>query len=124
VLKSFIYEQRFASYITTFGDRRREIQLALILHTSLTVESAASKIDSVHDEASSADNKLNLLILFRRLDSPHESELMKFIETKGGVEKCMADDKALLELAEIRRRLLGGPVVVNTSAGSIAKRRS
>jgi len=33
---------------------------------------------------------------------------------KGGAEKCMADDKVLMELAAIRRRLQGGPVVVNT----------
>ena len=116
MLKSPIYEQRFAVYVSTFSDRQREIQFALILHTSLTVESASSEINSIHDKASLADDKLNLMItlLFRRLDSPHESELMKFIDMKGGAEKCMADDKVLMELAAIRRRLQGGPVVVNT----------
>jgi len=117
VLKSPIYERRFADYLTKFSDRQREIQLALVLHTSLVVESASSKINSVHDKASSTDDKLSLMItlLFRRLDSPHESELMKFIDMKGGVDMCMADDKALMGLAAIRRRLQGGPVVVDTS---------
>jgi len=116
-LKGPVCEQRLAGFLITFSNRKSKLQFALILHTSLTAESAASKITSVHDKASSADDKPNLMItlLFRRLDSPHESELMKLIDTKGGAEKCMADDKALMELAAARRRQQGGPLVVNTS---------
>lgn len=119
VLKGPVYEQRFSDYVTTFTDRQREIQFALIVHTSLSVESVSSKVKSVHEKVTSTEDKINLVLLFRRLDSPGEAELMKFIKMKGGAEKCMADDKLLLELSMMRRKLQGGPVVVDAIMGGI-----
>jgi hypothetical protein len=113
VLKGPIYEQRLSEHAIIFSDRQREIQFALLIHTSLAVEAASHKIQSIHERAASADDKISLALLFRRLDSPNESKLMKTIEANGGAENCMKNDKVLAELLELRWRLQGEAEQVN-----------
>jgi len=105
VLKGPIYEHRLAEYATVFADNQKEIESALIMHTSLTLESAMHTLLAVNEKVTSTDEKFNLILLFRRLDSPQEAELIRFVEAKGGPEKCMKDDGVLLELTALRKRL-------------------
>jgi hypothetical protein len=102
-------------------DRQRELQFALLVHTSLNIETARRQINAVHEKVSSTEDKFNITLLFRRLDSPQEVELIKYIDAKGGAEKCMADDNALLELAAMRQKLQGGPVMMNMAEGAAGK---
>lgn len=103
VLKSFIYEARLDDCGTKFANRRKELELALLTYTATAIDSASHTLSDVHDNTRSADEKLDMILLFRQLDSPDEKELMKYIESKGGPKECMEDESALRELTTMRR---------------------
>lgn len=103
VLKSPIWEGRLADFVTIFEQHRLAIISSLSIRTSLGVDSANRTLSSVHQNVQSVDQKLNTLLLFRTLDSPHEKEIMKVVSTKGGAKACLDDDAILKELMTLSR---------------------
>jgi hypothetical protein len=103
VLKGPIYETRLAEFASTFMNHQREIEFTLLLHTSLGLDSTVRTISDFHATVRSTDEKLKMILLFRRLDSPNETELMKYVESKGGAQKCIEDDMVLQQLDFMRQ---------------------
>jgi hypothetical protein len=46
------------------------------------------------------EKKLDMLLLFQKLETPREKDLHKFIDEKGGPEKCLKSDQLLKELID------------------------
>jgi hypothetical protein len=65
---------------------------------------AANKTLAVMDaKVRAADEKLNMLLLFRILDSPHERELARLIKLRGGAATCLGSDTILRELTAVNQ---------------------
>jgi hypothetical protein len=103
-LKGPIYEGRLADFAAVFANRRNELALALSIHTTLGVDQANLGIREVHRSVEAIDEKLNLILLFRKLETPNEKELMKQVDARGGVKACLEDDEALKELMTISQK--------------------
>lgn len=98
-IKATAYETRLAEYVTRFEEYRRKVELAFAMHTSLGVDVANDKLDVVNDRLRSIEDKIQeTMALFRRLDTPREKDLQRFIEQHGGVKACLLDDEILEEL--------------------------
>jgi hypothetical protein len=105
VLKGPIYDGRLADYAARFAERRQQIQQALAMHTALGVDNINRTLAEVHQSIRAVDEKMDMLLLFEKLNSPHEKEIMKFIESKGGAKACLADDTILKELSYVNESL-------------------
>jgi len=121
VLKGPVYEARLAEYATIFTNRQKDIEFALLVHTTLSLDSAIRTLSDVHESVRSTDDKFNMVLLFRRLDSPGEKELIKLVESKGGPQKCMEDDNVLLELDSFRRGPERESLLVNSEPSGFAR---
>lgn len=55
----------------------------------------------MHEEVRAVDEKLNMILLFRKLDSPHEKELLRLIDQRGGPKACLNSDTLLRELSAV-----------------------
>ncbi|KAF9462351.1 hypothetical protein BDZ94DRAFT_1322722 [Collybia nuda] len=97
-VKSSIYEARLAEYATLFVEHRKSLELSLAMHTSLGVDSANQKLDGQGDRLRSIEEKLDMLLLFRKLDTPREKDVQKFIEDNGGAKACINNPELLEEL--------------------------
>ncbi|CAA7260803.1 unnamed protein product [Cyclocybe aegerita] len=86
-VKAAKYEARLSDFVTTFSDHRQKLEMAFALHTTLGV-----------DAANSIKEKLNMIALFRKLDTPREREIQKFIKEHGRVKACLNNDELLEEL--------------------------
>jgi hypothetical protein len=75
----------------------------LHIHTTLGVDSANKTLAVMHEQVRAVDEKLNMLTLFRMLDSPHEKELARLIELRGGATNCLNNDIILKELTAVNR---------------------
>jgi hypothetical protein len=73
------------------------------------MDRANATLREVDQSVRAVDEKLNMILLFRRLESPHEKELMKAIDAKGGVDACLEDDAALKDLMSIYNKQSGSP---------------
>lgn len=98
ICKSVTWELTLGNFATTFADHRSAIQLDLHILTSTGVDTANHTLNSVFNDTRSSNEKLNLVLLFRQMESPRERELMKIIDSKGGVEACLKDDSIFEEL--------------------------
>jgi len=87
-----------------FSERRKQIALALQIHTTLGVDSANHTLSSMHGDVRAVDEKLNMLLLFHRLDSPHEKELLRLINQRGGPQACLSSDTILRELTAVNQQ--------------------
>jgi hypothetical protein len=101
LLKGPIYEGRFADFAESFAGHRTKLTFAMQIHMTVGVDAANESIDQTYDSVRGVDEKLNMLLLFRQLESPREAELRKIIATKGGAAACMENKEALKELAVI-----------------------
>ncbi|KAJ3860918.1 hypothetical protein EV359DRAFT_84845 [Lentinula novae-zelandiae] len=100
-LKARVYEDRLASHADVFTKHREEFQFLLNLYTALGVQSANHKLDGVTDQLKSIENKLDdVHAIFRHLDSPHERDLRKFIDERGGPDALLNNDFLLAEVLE------------------------
>ncbi|TFK44065.1 hypothetical protein BDQ12DRAFT_593650, partial [Crucibulum laeve] len=97
-VKASVYETRLADFGTLFVDHRKKLELSLALHTSLGVDAANEKLDSQKHHLEAIEEKLDMILLFRKLDTPRERDVHKFIEEHGGVKTCIYDDELLEEL--------------------------
>ncbi|KAJ7578160.1 hypothetical protein C8J56DRAFT_797697, partial [Mycena floridula] len=107
-VKSKIYEQRLAGYGNLFIKHRENLDFALSIHTALGVDNANVKLDSQRNKLETIDEKLDMLLLFRKLDTPREREVYKFIEEKGGAKNCIDNNELLKELIEISGEGIAG----------------
>ncbi|KIM45643.1 hypothetical protein M413DRAFT_344967 [Hebeloma cylindrosporum] len=97
-IKSSTYESRLSDYIDRFDDHRRKLELAFAMHTSLGVDAANNKLDAQSQRLRDIEEKLDTIALFRKLDTPREREVQKFIDEHGGVKACLNSDELLEEL--------------------------
>jgi hypothetical protein len=68
------------------------------MHTSLGVDAANNKLDAQSQRLQDIEEKLDTIALFRKLDTPREREVQKFIDEHGGVKACLNSDELLEEL--------------------------
>lgn len=118
VIKGPIYEGRLAEFATTFANHRRDVEFVLSMYTGLGVDAANRALADLHVTMRAVDEKVNMLLLFRKLDTHQEKELMMHVKAKGG-QKCVDDDAALTELSAMTRiKDVGGtaPVDMDTLA--------
>ncbi|KAF8149372.1 hypothetical protein B0H34DRAFT_733496 [Crassisporium funariophilum] len=97
-IKSRIYEERLGGYGTRFVNCKAEIEHALAIHTALGVDAANAKLDKQDETLRSIDDKLSMMMLFRKLDTPREREVAKFIEENGGAKACIENQEVLTKL--------------------------
>ncbi|KAG6908712.1 hypothetical protein DXG01_003645, partial [Tephrocybe rancida] len=97
-VKSTIYENKLSKFATTFMQHRSALELALKVHTSLGIDSANDKLNVLGSQLQDVDQKLDMLLLFRKLDTPRERDILKFIEAHGGPKACILDEGLLEEL--------------------------
>ncbi|EGO19294.1 hypothetical protein SERLADRAFT_358650, partial [Serpula lacrymans var. lacrymans S7.9] len=105
VFKGPIWEDRLAGFVDTFVERRKEIELALSIHTTLGVDNANQTLAGLTEGLRAVNAKLDMLLLFRKLDSAQEKEISKIMaETKGGAKACIDNDDTLQKLILIGRK--------------------
>ncbi|TFK65241.1 hypothetical protein BDN72DRAFT_207076 [Pluteus cervinus] len=98
-LKSKIYEGRLAEYGATFESNKTEIQRSLSMHTARGVDAANEKLDAQGLKIDSMEGKIDqVLQIFRKLDTPREKEVQKFLEENGGPKACVEKDELLAKL--------------------------
>ncbi|KAJ7762637.1 hypothetical protein B0H16DRAFT_1311844, partial [Mycena metata] len=95
-VKSKIYESRLAGYVMNFANDKKEIGFALKVHTALGVDAANKKLDGQDEHLKNIEGKIEAL--FRKLDTPREREVQKFIDDKGGAKACVDNEATLQEL--------------------------
>ncbi|KAJ6573432.1 hypothetical protein DFH09DRAFT_916098 [Mycena vulgaris] len=95
-LKSKIYEGRLAGYITMFAGHKADIGFALKVHTALGVDAANKKLDGQDTHLKLIEEQM--AALFRKLDTPRERDVQKFIDEKGGAKACVENAGSLQEL--------------------------
>ncbi|KAJ7162376.1 hypothetical protein C8R46DRAFT_904554 [Mycena filopes] len=95
-IKSKIYEARLAGYVTNFANDKKDIGFALKVHTALGVDAANKKLDGQDEHLKNIEGKIEAL--FRKLDTPRECEVKKFIDDKGGAKACVDNEETLQEL--------------------------
>jgi hypothetical protein len=88
-LKSQVYAERFAGYISLFEDYKAKINFELTMHTTHQVESVASRLASIQQQMEA---------IFDKLDTPRERSVQDFIQKHGGAQGLINDDAKLLEL--------------------------
>lgn len=59
---------------------------------------ANEKLDNQERRLSSIEEKLNMMLLFRKLDSPRERDVQSFLDDNGGAKACLYNDALLEEL--------------------------
>jgi hypothetical protein len=97
-VKASKYESRLAEYGTIFVDHRKSLEMGLAFHTSLGVDSANQKLDGQNHQLQTIEEKLDMIFLFRKLDTPREKDVLKFIDDHGGAKACISNDELLEEL--------------------------
>lgn len=97
-IKSKIYEGRLAAFGELFASNKADLESVLTVHTALGVDSANQKLDGQKDQLQRIESKLDMMLVFRRLDTPREKDVQKFIEDNGGAKSCIDKDDLLTEL--------------------------
>lgn len=117
-LKSKIYESRLAGYGDLFIKHREDLEFALSVHTSLGVDTANTKLDTQGDKLAAVDQKLDMLLLMRKLDTSREKDMLKFIDEKGGAKACVENDALLKELIQKSGEGVSGVIGSDRSRGT------
>ncbi|KAF9050511.1 hypothetical protein BJ165DRAFT_1525732 [Panaeolus papilionaceus] len=97
-IKSTIYENRLAEFAEIFTEHRRKLELAFALHASVGIDSANEKLDHHTHHLRTIEKKLDMIAVFRQVETPREREVQKFITEHGGVKACLNSDELLEEL--------------------------
>ncbi|PPR01646.1 hypothetical protein CVT24_001622 [Panaeolus cyanescens] len=97
-IKSTIYENRLAEFAETFMEHRRKLELAFALHSSAGIDDANEKLDHHTNRLRTIEKKLDMIAVFRQVETQRERELQKFITDNGGVKYCLNNDDLLAEL--------------------------
>ncbi|KAJ2926508.1 hypothetical protein H1R20_g10578, partial [Candolleomyces eurysporus] len=97
-VKSGVYENRLAEFCAVFDDHKKTVELAMSVHVAVGMDTANEKLDHQQDRLRSIERKLDMITLFRKLDTPREKDINKFIESHGGARACITNDELLEEL--------------------------
>lgn len=97
-VKSGTYEARLSEFGVTFDEHRKAIEMALSLHTAVGVDAANDKLDRQSERLTNIERKLDMIAVFRKLDTPRERDIYRFLEKNGGAKACISDDDRLEEL--------------------------
>ena len=84
-LKSPFYEGELADYVKSFAEHRQRIQFEISLFTKLGIDKANESL--VYLTRVSENVNANVLALFRKLDTPQEKDVRKFVTENGGADK-------------------------------------
>ncbi|KAF8147003.1 hypothetical protein K438DRAFT_2091048 [Mycena galopus ATCC 62051] len=98
MVKSWSYEARFEDYMARFEDHKKNLGLKLAAHIAEGVETANEKLDRQGEDLTFIKEKFEAL--FRKLETPREQNVRKFIAEKGSLKACLENDAALRELIE------------------------
>ncbi|ESK90786.1 hypothetical protein Moror_4058 [Moniliophthora roreri MCA 2997] len=105
IIKSPLYEIRLAEFGDTFEERQRELQLALNIFTAQEARFTNEALSAMNDSLKSTHDKLDMLVVFRSLQSPFEKEVWEFVRAKGGLAKVMEDDTVTARLLQMLSRI-------------------
>ncbi|KAK0188332.1 hypothetical protein F5146DRAFT_1002424 [Armillaria mellea] len=98
------YETRLATYASKFAEHRKGINSALLVHTTLGVESANAKLDVLDENQESIDRKFDevkdILLVFSKLDTDRDRDIQDFIKNNGGPKVCIDNERLLHELVD------------------------
>lgn len=117
IIKSASWEMRLNQFAALFSDYRADLKMDLSL---LTVEQVTATNHTLRDVVESThhhNDKLDLMLLFRELETPRERSLKQFITTNGGARACLDNDVLFRQLVI----LSDGPTT--TSKGSTTRNR-
>jgi hypothetical protein len=105
VLKGPIWEGRLVKFCGLFTQRRSEFEFALSIHTALGVEAANKTLGDVEKTTREMDAKMDLMLkMFQQFASPEQKDIMKVVESRGGLKACQENDKVLKELTELEHQ--------------------
>ncbi|TDL25408.1 hypothetical protein BD410DRAFT_638802 [Rickenella mellea] len=110
-LKAGSWEDKFVGFASTFDKRKDEIKFALEIHVTI-------KLDTVADQVTNIDVKMDMLIHLFKDQTPQEKELAAEVERLGGIETCMRSEGLLAQLDH--EKTIGG----KTSTSLIASVRT
>lgn len=68
------------------------------MHSAVGIDTANKKLDDTHGKLQSIERKLEMMMVFRKLDTPREKDVRKFIDDNGGAKACVTNDELLEEL--------------------------
>lgn len=71
------------------------------------IDAANASLSTVQTAVAAIDEKLDMMALFRQLDSPAEKEIADYVSKNGGAKKCMQDAKALEDLKKLASKDAG-----------------
>lgn len=103
ILKSPVYESRLAAFSVTFADHRKELEFTLTIHTTVGVDAANVALAELSKGMKAVNEKLDMIAVFRRLDTPQEKKLQKFVNENGGPEAVIANDQGMAALADLEK---------------------
>ncbi|KAF9557963.1 hypothetical protein CPC08DRAFT_736574 [Agrocybe pediades] len=90
------YENRLADYTLRFREHRKKLHLAFAAHASIGIDIANRQLLIQSERLQNLEEKLDeILNHFRKLDTPREREVHRFIEENGGAKACLKDDELL-----------------------------
>lgn len=99
-IKSKIYESRLAEFGQLFEDNKEELQRALTAHTALGVDSANRKLDGQTEQLQRIEQKIDMMMVFRKLDTSREKEVQQFIDDHGGAKNVIDNERLLNDLVK------------------------
>ncbi|KAF7350869.1 Protein kinase domain-containing protein [Mycena sanguinolenta] len=118
MIKSKVYETRFADYMTRFENHKKNLIVELEIHTAIGVDATHEKLDKQGEDLTFIKEKVE--VLFRKLDMPREQNVQKFIADKGGVKACLESDVTLKELVQKSGEHLASSDPTHAGQGDIA----
>ncbi|TDL25410.1 hypothetical protein BD410DRAFT_766024 [Rickenella mellea] len=90
-LKAGSWESKFVGFASTFDKRKEEIKFALEIHVTI-------KLDTVADQVTNIDVKMDMLIHLFQEQSPKEKELAAEVSRLGGADTVMRSEHLLAQL--------------------------
>ncbi|KAJ6561062.1 hypothetical protein DFH09DRAFT_1160351 [Mycena vulgaris] len=117
-IKSKIYEDQLAGYVTKFTDYKKDIEFELLMHTALGVDQVSRKLDGQDEVLRSIQKEVQAL--FRKLDTQRERDMRKIIDDKGGAKACIDDDSTLQDLVAKSSESLSAMDLTHAGEGDLA----
>jgi hypothetical protein len=100
-----MYQRRFADHVETFALRRSELQTLIGAYTASGIDAANIALVEVKKTTNATDSKVDsILAILQRLESPHDRDVLKFIDENGGPQNCVYKDDLLLTLLNKTRQ--------------------
>ncbi|KAH7909808.1 hypothetical protein BJ138DRAFT_1010091 [Hygrophoropsis aurantiaca] len=104
VFKGPIWEIRLAEFADIFLGRRKEIALALSIHTTLAVDSANRMLTDLREDIDTVHDKLDMLLVFKQLEVPLPRDFSRIVsEVKGPTTAWVDNDDVLQRLISASR---------------------